>query len=122
MKIQEIYLDLMKSKRGIHSKELKYYYLLFTDSKAESLMFEHDMKDGAELLENNKNNRDMLFGLKRLYCRLIEKTMIKISYYLMNSRRLEFIFQPAQELIKKCEVLMRRLHFLRDTGNLNEIV
>lgn len=86
-------------------------------------MFNHSSHDRKEdLWENNNNSKELLYSLKRLYCRLIEKTMVKISYYIMNKKYLSFIFNPVNELIKKCEVLMRRLNYLKELSNINEIV
>lgn len=47
---------------------------------------------------------------------------MKISYFLMNRRTLSFMFNQIAELVKKCELLMRRIDFLRDTSNINEVI
>lgn len=85
-------------------------------------MFNHNLHDHTEDIWLSNNSKEMLYSLKRLYCRLIEKTMIKISYYLMNKKQLNFIFNPVNDLIKRCEMLMRRLNYMKDMGNINEIV
>lgn len=99
--IQEIYLDIIKNKKTIHAKELKEYYRLFTNSKAEALMFEHihHHNDNLDLAANHK---EAMYSLKRLYCRLIEKIMVKISYYLMNKPSFNFAYAHASEMVKRC--------------------
>lgn len=87
-------MDVIKNKKTIHAKELKEYYNIFTNSKAESLMFDHEVHQ-TQNMELNQNNKEMAFSLKRLYCRLIEKIMLKISYYLMNKPSLNFAYAYA---------------------------
>ena len=48
--------------------------------------------------------------------------MVKLSYYFMNKPAFNFAYAHASELMKKCEVLVRRLSNLKDLSNLNEIV
>lgn len=119
--IQETYLDVIKNKKTIHAKELKEYYRLFTNSKAEALMFEHihHQNDPIDLANNNK---EMMYALKRLYCRLIEKIMVKISYYLMNKPAFNFAYSHASEMIKRCQTLMRRLNNFKDLTTMDEII
>lgn len=44
-KLQEIYLDVASQRPTLHSSEIKHYYDLFTDCKAESLLFGHSLSD-----------------------------------------------------------------------------
>jgi hypothetical protein len=118
--IQEIYLDIIKNKKAIHAKELKEYYRLFTNSKAEALMFDHIHQNDS--LDIPLNNKEMMYSLKRLYCRLIEKIMVKISYYLMNKPSFNFAYAHASEMIKRCEILMRRLNNFKDLTTMDDII
>jgi hypothetical protein len=55
-------------------------------------MFKHETGNNLEDNELNKHNpSELLSSLKLLYCRLIEKIMLKISYYLMNENNLGLI-------------------------------
>jgi hypothetical protein len=40
----------------------------------------------------------------------------------MNRRTLGFLYPQALELIKRCEILTRRVDFMRDTSNINQVV
>lgn len=47
---------------------------------------------------------------------------MKISYYLMNSRTLNFLHSQIAEQVRRCEVLMRRMADLNDLSTINEVV
>lgn len=48
--------------------------------------------------------------------------MVKVSFYMMNKQKLAFMYKEVNDLMKKCEVLMRRVNYLRDLNPINELV
>lgn len=48
--------------------------------------------------------------------------MVKVSYYLMNKQKLGFINKEVNDLMRKCETLMRRINSLKDLHSINELI
>jgi hypothetical protein len=78
-KLQEVYLQVVTNKHTLHSTQIKEYYQVFTGSKAESLIFNHELS-GPPLTKQSSESaqKELVSNLKRLHCRLIEKIMVKV--------------------------------------------
>lgn len=112
----------MRNKNNIRASTIKDYYMIFTSNKAESIMFENGSCQKEDILETHPDRRDTIFNLKRLYARLIEKIVVKISYYLINKKNFSFLQTSVINLVRKSETLMKDFHKIKDLTTINGVI
>ena len=67
-------------------------------------------------------DREQIFVIKRMYCRVLEKLVLKISFFLNNQRGLHFLANSVKGLIRQSESIMRTLNGLNSLETMDNVL